>query len=213
MDKTPIPPPFKGHDEGRQAPISEALAAALSNMPPEPFSEALRDVLSFMGEDPDREGLKETPARYWRFLKEQFTKEPINLTTFQNEGADEMITVGPIPFYSLCEHHILPFFGSGIISYIPGKTIVGLSKLPRVLLNFAKGVQNQERITQQTAEYLQEKLQPKGVAVQLTARHMCMEMRGVKTHCSGTTTTNLLGAFKDDPSARAEFLQAAQNLK
>ena len=112
-----------------------------------------------------------------------------------------------IPFHSLCEHHIAPFFGYGHIAYIPNKRIVGLSKLARTLETYSRRLQNQERITTQVAEFLQDKLDPKGVAVVLTAKHMCMEMRGVKKHDTHTTTSKMIGYFKDDSKARHEFLE------
>ena len=119
-----------------------------------------------------------------------------------------MIIQKNIPFHSLCEHHIAPFFGEGHIAYIPNKKIVGLSKLARTLETYSRRLQNQERITTQVAEFLYNELDPKGVAVSLTAKHMCMEMRGVKKHNTYTTTTKLIGAFKIDQSARQEFLNS-----
>ena len=119
-----------------------------------------------------------------------------------------MIVQKDIPFHSLCEHHIAPFFGVGHIAYIPNKKIVGLSKLARTLETYSRRLQNQERITTQVAEFLWNELEPKGVAISLTAKHMCMEMRGVKKHNTSTTTNKLLGFFKDDPDARNEFLNS-----
>lgn len=119
-----------------------------------------------------------------------------------------MIVQTNIPFHSLCEHHIAPFFGTATIAYIPNKRIVGLSKLSRTLETFARRLQNQERITMQVAEFLFNELEPIGVGVQLTAKHMCMEMRGVKKHDTHTTTTKLIGVFKTDASVRQEFLNA-----
>ena len=117
-----------------------------------------------------------------------------------------MIIQKNIPFHSLCEHHIAPFFGEGHIAYIPNKKIVGLSKLARTLESYSRRLQNQERITTQVAEFLWNELEPKGVAVSLTAKHMCMEMRGVKKHNTWTTTNKLLGFFKEKADARNEFL-------
>ncbi len=168
-------------------------------------------VLQYFGEDVEREGLKETPKRYIKFLKEFLNPPEWNCTTFEGEGYDEMIIQTGIPFHSLCEHHIAPFFGYGTIAYIPNKRIVGLSKLARTLETFARQLQNQERITTQVAEFLMEKLEPRGVAVQLTAKHMCMEMRGVKKHNTWTTTTKLTGRFKEDNSVRMEFLNGIRN--
>lgn len=158
-------------------------------------------------DDGNRPGMVDTPRRYVKFLKEFLSPPEFNLTTFDSEGVDEMILVKNIPFFSLCEHHLAPFFGTAAIGYIPNATtIAGLSKLPRVLEMFARRFQNQERITTQVAEYLNEKLSPRGVAVTITARHLCMEMRGVKKHDTWTTTSKLIGVFKDDPNARKEFI-------
>jgi len=165
-------------------------------------------LLQYFGEDPQRDGLKETPKRFIKFYKEFLNPPKWNCTTFEAETYDEMIVQTNIPFHSLCEHHIAPFFGTGTIAYIPNKRIVGLSKLSRTLETFSRRLQNQERITSQVAEFLQNELNPIGVAVQLTAKHMCMEMRGVKKHDTYTTTTKLIGAFKDDLNCRQEFLQA-----
>ena len=122
-----------------------------------------------------------------------------------------MIVQTNIPFYSLCEHHIAPFFGHGTIAYIPNKKIVGLSKLARTLETFARRLQNQERITQQVAQFLQDELDPLGIAVVLKAKHMCMEMRGVKKHDTWTTTSMMKGIFKDDDKARNEIMLIHNN--
>lgn len=160
-------------------------------------------------DDGNRPGMVDTPRRYIKFLNEFLHPPEFNFTTFDSEGADEMILVKNIPFFSLCEHHLAPFFGTAAIGYIPNETtIAGLSKLPRVLETFCRRFQNQERITTQVAEYLNEKLSPRGVAVTLTARHLCMEMRGVKKHDTWTTTSKVMGVFKTDEKARAEFLQS-----
>lgn len=166
----------------------------------------VRRLLQYFGEDVNREGLQETPKRFVKFFKEFLSPPEWNCTTFEGEGYDEMIVQTNIPFHSLCEHHIAPFFGTGTIAYIPNKRIVGLSKLARTLETYSRRLQNQERITIQVAEFLWKELEPKGVAVQITAKHMCMEMRGVKKHDTHTTTTKLLGVFKEDSSARNEFL-------
>ena len=165
-------------------------------------------LLKRIGEDPNREGLIDTPKRWVKWMNEFLNPKDreFKLTTFDAEGMDEMIIVDNIPFYSFCEHHIAPIVGYGHIAYIPNKKIAGLSKLPRTLDMFAHRLQNQERITMQTAQYLMEHLDPKGVAVSLTARHFCMEMRGVKKHDTWTTTTKLTGVFQSDISAKQEFL-------
>jgi len=163
-------------------------------------------LLEYFGEDVNREGLKETPKRFVKFFDEFLNPPKWNCTTFDSEGYDEMIVQSNIPFHSLCEHHIAPFFGEGFIAYIPNKKIVGLSKLARCLESFSRKLQNQERITNEVAEFLQKELNPLGIAVVLRAKHMCMEMRGVKKHDTYTTTSKMMGVFKDDINARQEFL-------
>lgn len=156
-------------------------------------------------DDPNREGLRETPKRYIKFLDEFLSPPEFNFTTFDSEGMDQMIVQTNIPFYSLCEHHLAPFFGVGHIAYVPNGRIVGLSKLARTLEYYARRFQNQERITTQVAGRLNKELAPKGVAVMIKAQHLCMSMRGVKKHDTYTTTSNLIGIFKDDAKARSEF--------
>lgn len=179
-------------------------------MTDEQILNAERSMANVIGlfDDVTREGLANTPKRYVKFLREFLAPQPFNLTTFTNEGNDEMIVQTNIPFYSLCEHHLAPFFGTAAVAYIPNGKIVGLSKLARTVDHFARRMQNQERITSQVAEYLNEKLKPRGVAVQLTAQHLCMSMRGVCKPGALTTTTKLLGLVKEDEKARAEFLRA-----
>ena len=164
-----------------------------------------KKILEYLGEDIDREGLKETPKRYIKFLKEFLLPQEFIFTTFDGEGTDEMIIQTNIPFFSLCEHHIAPFFGVGSIAYIPDKRIVGISKLARTLDLYANRLQNQERITTQIAQRLENELKPKGVAVSLKAQHLCMCMRGVKKHDTYTTTSKLTGIFKKQ-EVRNEFL-------
>lgn len=167
---------------------------------------AVGRILTAIGDNIEREGLLETPKRYLNFLKE-FTNPPaFKFTTFENEGHDEIVIVKEIPFYSLCEHHLAPFFGTAAIGYLPDKRIVGLSKIPRVLDMFARRLQNQERITQQVADYLVEHLEPRGVAVVINARHLCVEMRGVRKPGCITTTSAMKGVFKNQLNSRQEFL-------
>lgn len=163
-------------------------------------------------DDPNREGLRETPKRYIKFMKEFLTTPEFKFTTFDSEGMDEMIIQTNIPFYSLCEHHIAPFFGYAHVAYIPNGKIVGLSKLARTVDLYAHNLQNQERITQQIADRLQQELNAVGVAVVLTAQHTCMSMRGVKKHDTWTTTSKMLGAFREDINARQEFLSLIKNV-
>lgn len=169
--------------------------------------ERIKEFLKLLGQNPNREGLKETPKRYVKFW-EEFTSPPeFVFKCFDGEGSNEMVIVKDIPFYSLCEHHLAPFFGTAAIAYIPNKKIVGLSKLPRVLDMFARQPQNQERITKQVADFIMNNkdLKPKGVAVMLQARHMCVEMRGVEKPGCQTITSSLLGVFKKH-EVRNEFL-------
>lgn len=170
-------------------------------------TQAMECVISTF-DDSTREGLKDTPGRYIKFLNEFLNKEKdFKFTTFQNEGMDEMIVQANIPFYSLCEHHLAPFFGTAVIAYIPDSKIVGLSKLARCLDFYCRQFQNQERITQQVAERLINELNPKGVGVSLKAQHLCMAMRGIKKHDTYTITTKVTGFIKDDDKARNEFLR------
>lgn len=168
-------------------------------------------IIEYVGEDINREGLRDTPKRYIRALQEFLEVKNFNFTTFENEGKlDEMVIVDNIPFYSMCEHHLLPFFGVATVAYIPTGKIVGLSKLPRIVEFFSHKLQNQERITQQIGRYIEDELTPKGVAVSLRARHLCMEMRGVRSVGAHTTTQYLGGAFLKDEKTRAEFLTRVQ---
>lgn len=174
------------------------------------YMEAIvKDLLNELEQkNADREGLKSTPKRVSKFYKEFLTEgfPDFELTTFDAEGMDEMITQVNIPFYSLCEHHMLPFFGSACIGYIPNGKIIGLSKLARITDFFARRLQNQERLTKHIAECLTATLNPLGVGVVLKARHLCMEMRGIKARGAETTTSYLKGAIREKHDARAEFL-------
>lgn len=165
-----------------------------------------QQILKQLGEDTSREGLIETPKRYVKFMREFLEPKEFNFTCFDAEGTDEMILQSNIPFYSLCEHHTAPFFGTANVAYIPNKKIVGLSKLARCVDLYANRFQNQERITTQIAERLMSELDAKGVAVILKAQHLCMCMRGVKKHDTWTTTSKMIGIFKDDLNCRNEFL-------
>jgi len=165
-----------------------------------------KQILEQLGEDTSREGLKETPKRYVKFMREFITPPEFNFTAFDAEGTDEMIVQNNIPFFSLCEHHTAPFFGTAAVAYIPGEKIVGLSKLARTVDLYSRRLQNQERITTQIAERIEQELSPRGVAVVLKAQHLCMSMRGVKKHDTWTTTSKMTGIFKQDLNARNEFL-------
>ncbi|MEN6605871.1 MAG: GTP cyclohydrolase I FolE [Bryobacteraceae bacterium] len=164
-------------------------------------------MLHNLGQDVTREGLKDTPRRMATMLRKLCDGEPFVFTTFENEGINEMVVQSPIPFYSLCEHHVLPFIGTAAVAYIPNGRIVGLSKLARAVQYCARGLQNQERITTAVADLLEVNLHPNGIGVVLQARHLCMEMRGVQVPGVYTTTSCLRGAIKEDGRAREEFMQ------
>ncbi|HEX2916791.1 MAG TPA: GTP cyclohydrolase I FolE [Chloroflexia bacterium] len=180
------------------------------------LEQTIRQMIQEVGEDPQREGLLDTPARVRRslaFLTEGYTQdvqEVLGSAIFE-ESYDEMVLVRDIEMYSMCEHHMLPFFGKCHIAYIPDGKIVGLSKLPRIVDVFSRRLQVQERLTTQIAEALNDLLQPKGVAVVTEAYHLCMMMRGVQKQNSSTMASCLLGAFKDDPLVRQEFLNTVHS--
>jgi GTP cyclohydrolase I len=173
--------------------------------------EATEQLLFAIDPHPEREGLWHTPERVAKFYEEFLNPRPFDFTVFENDGSDQMVVQSDIEFHSLCEHHILPFFGTAVVAYIPGDKIVGISKLARCVDHFARRLQNQERITRQIADMLQEALEPVGVAVVLKARHLCMELRGIKKRAAITTTSCLYGAFKEEGSCRSEFLDLARN--
>ena len=169
------------------------------------------DLLIELGEDPEREGLLKTPERViraFKFLTEGYRKDVDELfnDAFFAEDYDEMVVVRDIELHSLCEHHLLPFFGKAHVAYIPDRRIVGLSKIPRLVDLFARRLQVQERMTKEIAEAMMDKLNPRGVAVVIEARHLCMVMRGVEKQHSSMTTSHMLGAFRDSQSTRMEFM-------
>jgi GTP cyclohydrolase IA len=166
----------------------------------------MREVLRLLGHDTEREGLRETPKRYVKFLQEFCKSEPYKFTTFDAEGYHSMLVEAPIPFASLCEHHLAPFVGHAYVAYIPDKRIAGLSKIPRTVRHYASRLQNQERLTKQIAEGFAKLVETANVAVVLRATHSCMEIRGVRAAGVVTTTSCLMGAFDSNASTRAEFL-------
>lgn len=177
----------------------------------EVVAEHVSSILEVMGEDPDREGLKETPkrvARAYQFLMQGYALEPkeiLRQAVFE-EAYDEMILVKDIEVYSLCEHHMLPFYGKAHVAYIPNGKIVGLSKIPRTVDVFARRLQVQERLTLQIRDAIDEVLEPLGTAVVIEARHLCMMMRGAEKQNSMTTTSSVSGEF-DEQATRAEFMR------
>lgn len=172
---------------------------------------AVRDILKAVGDDPEREGLRETPMRVANMYEELFSglndDATRHLKMFNEKSNDEMVIVRDIPFSSMCEHHLLPFVGKAHIAYIPSDNkIIGLSKLARIVDNFAKRPQVQERLTHDIADFLNDKLSPKGVAVIIEAEHMCMSIRGAKASGSKTQTSALRGIMRTDARSRAEVL-------
>ena len=171
----------------------------------------IREMLVELGEDPEREGLLKTPervARAWGDITAGYDQKPgemVRSALFEAEGK-EMIVINDIDFFSVCEHHMLPFFGKAHVAYIPGKKIVGLSKIARVVEAYARRMQVQDRMTAQIATCLMDNLEPLGVAVVLKAQHLCMMMRGIQKQNSHAVTSEMLGCFKNDPKTRAEFL-------
>ena len=176
----------------------------------------VRGLLEMMGEDPKREGLARTPQRYARAMQFLTSGYRVELSKLLNgavfdEKYSEMVIVKDIDFFSLCEHHLLPFFGKAHVAYIPNGKIVGLSKIPRVVEAFARRLQVQERLTQQIGDTLFQFLNPQGVGVVIEARHMCMMMRGVEKQNSLATTSAMLGTFRSDVKTRQEFLHLIES--
>jgi GTP cyclohydrolase IA len=193
-----------------------ALNKSAVSLHNEEFESLVRRELELLGEDPDREGLARTPARVASALKwmtqgyASSAKEVVGEGIFE-EAHDNMIMVRDIELYSMCEHHMLPFFGKAHVGYIPNGKIVGLSKIPRIVDVYARRLQVQERLTEQIAEGLCSVLNPLGVGVVIEAYHLCMMMRGVQKQNSKTITSALRGAFREDSKTRDEFLRLAHN--
>jgi GTP cyclohydrolase I len=182
--------------------------------PADAYAAIVREQLTLLGEDPDRAGLVKTPERVadaMAFLTHGYAmslEEVVGDALFEEEH-ESMVMVRDIELYSLCEHHLLPFFGKAHVAYIPNRRIVGLSKLPRVVEMFARRLQVQERLTEQVAKAIEEVLEPRGVGVVIEAYHMCMMMRGVEKQNSRTITSALRGVFREDGKTRDEFLRLA----
>ncbi len=172
----------------------------------------VRRQLELLGEDPKRDGLQNTPLRVSKalqFLTKGYNEDPkkvLNKALFDVKS-DEMVIVKDIDFYSLCEHHLLPFFGKCHVAYIPSKRVIGLSKIPRLVDVFARRLQVQERLTHQIAQVISEKIEPLGVAVVMEGTHLCMAMRGVEKQNSFAVTSAMLGSFRDNARTRMEFLE------
>lgn len=181
----------------------------------DPIELLVKRLLKLIGEDANRPGLFDTPervAKAWREWTSGYRQDPADLFTTFKDGAekvDEMIVIKDIPFYTHCEHHLAPFFGKATVAYIPNGRIVGLSKINRLVDMYARRLQVQERLTTQIADAIMENLAPVGCAVLLSARHLCMESRGIKQQGHSTVTSALRGVFKEEPSTRSEFMRLA----
>ena len=177
----------------------------------ERIEDVYREILAFVGEDPEREGLLRTPHRVAEAMKFLTRGYDLNVETLLNgavfhEAYEDMVVVKDIEFYSLCEHHLLPFFGRAHVAYIPNGKIVGLSKIPRLVDMYARRLQVQERLTTEIAHALEDALQPLGVGVVLEGTHMCMMMRGVEKQQSSMVTSHVMGTFRSDRATRQEFM-------
>ena len=184
----------------------------------DPMEHHVRGILEELGEDPKREGLERTPgrvARSLRFLTKGYDEDPVRIlnNALFDVTYDEMVLVKDIDFFSLCEHHLLPFFGRIHVAYIPNGKVVGLSKIPRLVEMFARRLQVQERLTMQIAETIEKVLAPKGVAVVAESIHLCMMMRGVEQQNAFAITSSLKGSFQADPKTRSEFMELIRHRK
>ena len=184
----------------------------------DPIEDLVRAELEALGEDPKRDGLQRTPkrvAKAMRFLTGGYGQDPVELLNgaLFEVSYDEMVLVKDIDFFSLCEHHLLPFFGRAHVAYIPNGKIVGLSKIPRLVEMFSRRLQVQERLTTDVAEILESVLQPKGVGVVVEAIHLCMKMRGVEQQNAFAVTSSMRGAFNSDPKTRSEFMELIRHRK
>ncbi len=192
--------------------VKKSPVIEIKRKPPQgAIAARMRDVLAELGEDPERDGLVNTPLRVEKALRYLTSGYTANVNEIVNGALfdvkyDEVVIVRDIEFFSMCEHHMLPFFGKIHVAYLPDKKVIGLSKLPRIVDVFARRLQIQERLTQEVAETVQKLIQPKGVAVICEARHFCMMMRGVEKQHSGAITSAMLGAFRDNKETRNELL-------
>ena len=179
--------------------------------PKESIADLVRKMIALIGEDPSREGLRKTPERFEKALRYLTSGYNQNLDSVLNGATfsvhyDEMVVVKDIEFFSLCEHHLLPFFGKAHVAYLPSKRVLGLSKIARLVNMFARRLQIQERMTSQIAQAIEEKISPEGVGVIIEARHLCMQMRGVEKQHGQAVTSAMLGSFRHNKQTRDEFL-------
>jgi GTP cyclohydrolase IA len=184
--------------------------------PKESIADLMRKVIALLGEDTEREGLRKTPERFEKAMKFLTSGYHQNLDNVLNGATfsvhyDEMVVVKDIEFFSLCEHHLLPFFGKAHVAYLPSKRVLGLSKIARLVNMYARRLQIQERMTSQIAEAISEKISPEGVGVIIEARHLCMQMRGVEKQCGQAVTSAMLGSFRHNKQTRDEFLSLVRN--
>jgi GTP cyclohydrolase IA len=199
-------------------PTEILLHDAKVEAPKETIAELMRKVIVLLGEDPNREGLRKTPERFEKALKyltsgyQQNMESLLNGATF-SVHYDEMVVVKDIEFFSLCEHHLLPFFGKAHVAYLPNKRVLGLSKIARLVNMYGRRLQIQERMTSQIAEAVQEKISPEGVGVIIEARHLCMQMRGVEKQHGQAVTSAMLGSFRHNKQTRDEFLSLVRSNK
>jgi GTP cyclohydrolase I len=197
-------------------PTEILLHDAKVEAPKETIAELMRKVIVLLGEDPNREGLRKTPERFEKALKyltsgyQQNMESLLNGATF-SVHYDEMVVVKDIEFFSLCEHHLLPFFGKAHVAYLPNKRVLGLSKIARLVNMYGRRLQIQERMTSQIAEAIQEKISPEGVGVIIEARHLCMQMRGVEKQHGQAVTSSMLGSFRHNKQTRDEFLSLVRS--
>jgi GTP cyclohydrolase IA len=211
MSSTPVSKPVTA---APLVPVVHPSLQLADEAPTQAYAALVRDQLALLGEDPEREGLQRTPDRVAKamgFLTRGYTMtlEGVVGEALFEEEHENMVMVRDIELYSLCEHHMLPFFGKAHVAYIPNGRIVGLSKLPRIVDMFARRLQVQERLTEQVAKAIEDVLHPLGVGVVIEAFHMCMMMRGVEKQNSRTITSALRGVFRDDGKTRDEFLRLA----
>ena len=182
------------------------------------ISDLVRKIIALLGEDPNREGLRKTPERFEKALKFLTSGYATNIDHLLNGATfsvcyDEMVVVKDIEFFSLCEHHMLPFFGKAHVAYLPNKRVIGLSKVARLVNMYARRLQIQERLTSQIAKAIEDKISPEGVGVIIEARHLCMQMRGVEKQHGQAVTSAMLGGFRHNKQTRDEFLALVRNPK
>jgi GTP cyclohydrolase I len=192
------------------------LSEPKTEAPKECIADLMRKVIALIGEDTDREGLRKTPERFEKAIKFLTSGYHQNLDNVLNGATfsvhyDEMVVVKDIEFFSLCEHHLLPFFGKAHVAYLPSKRVLGLSKIARLVNMYARRLQIQERMTSQIAEAISEKISPEGVGVIIEARHLCMQMRGVEKQHGQAVTSAMLGSFRHNKQTRDEFLSLVRN--